>query len=92
MGWLWHRGRGSALLRNARVRCPRTMAESMSTRGPEQPCDYVLLHRDTGTAHYATRATEAEIQRANLLLQGAGSASRYVAARHLGHHGPQRQG
>jgi hypothetical protein len=51
-----------------------------------------LLHRDTGTAGYATRATAAEIQRANQRLQGAGSANRYVAARHLGHNGPQRQG
>lgn len=54
------------------------------------PGDYVLLHRDTGIAHYATRATEAEIHRANQALQGAGSASRYVASRHLGPHAPQR--
>ena len=86
---LWHRGRCSALLRGARVRSRHAMAESMPTSVPEQPCDYVLLHRDTGTARYATRATEAEIHRANQRLQGAGSASRYVAARHLGHHGPQ---
>jgi len=34
-----------------------------------EPRDYVLLHRDTGTALYATRATEAEIHRANLNLR-----------------------
>jgi hypothetical protein len=48
--------------------------------------DYVLLHRDTGTAHYATRATDLEIQQANQRLQMAGSACRYVAARHMGAH------
>jgi hypothetical protein len=47
--------------------------------------DYVLLHRDTGTALYATRATEAEIHRANLSLRRSENRSRYVAARHLGH-------
>ncbi len=82
---LWHRGRCSALLALARTRSACAMAESMPTHSPEQPPDYVLLHRDTGTARYATRATEAEIQRANQRLQGHGSASRYVAARHLGH-------
>ncbi len=50
------------------------------------------LHRETGTAGYATRATATEIYRANLRLQGAGSARRYVAARCLGHHGVERQG
>lgn len=64
------------------------MAEH-SAAAADAAADYVLLHRDTGTARYATRATEAEIHRANQRLQGAGSASRYVAARHLGHHGPQ---
>jgi hypothetical protein len=47
--------------------------------------DYVLLHRDTGTALYATRATEAEIHRANLNLGRSGNRNRYVAARHLPH-------
>jgi hypothetical protein len=42
-----------------------------------------LLHRDTGTALYATRATEAEIHRANLYLRRSGNRNRYVAARHL---------
>ena len=68
------------------------MAELTPFQAPEPACDYVLLHRETGTAGYATRATAAEIHRANQRLQGAGSASRYVAARHLGVHGPQRQG
>jgi hypothetical protein len=54
--------------------------------------EYVLLHRDTGTARYATTATEAEIHRANQRLQGAGSDSRYVEARHLGHHEVPGQG
>ncbi len=89
---LWHRGRCSALLRDARVRSPRAMAELMSSQASEPSCDYVLLHRDTGTARYATRATPAEIHQANQRLQGAGSDSRYVAARHLGHHGAGRQG
>jgi hypothetical protein len=89
---LWHRGRCSALLALARARSACAMAESMPTHSPEQPLDYVLLHQATGTARYATRATEAEIHRANQRLQGHGSTSRYVAARHLGHHGPQRQG
>ncbi len=80
------------MLSEARVRSPRAMAELMSSQVPEPACDYVLLHRDTGTARYATKATEAEIHRANQRLQGAGSDSRYVAARHLGMHGPQRQG
>jgi hypothetical protein len=89
---LWQRARCSALLPHARVRSPRAMAELMSSQVPEPACDYVLLHRDTGTARYATRATPAEIHSANQRLQGAGSDSRYVAARHLGHHGPRRQG
>ncbi len=89
---LWHKGRCSALLTGARARSPRAMAELTPFQAPEPAGDYVLLHRETGTAGYATRATAAEIHRANQRLQGAGSASRYVAARHLGVHGPQRQG
>jgi hypothetical protein len=45
----------------------------------------VLLHRDTGTALYATSATEAEIHRANANLRRSGNRNRYVAARHLPH-------
>jgi hypothetical protein len=48
--------------------------------------DYVLLHRDTGSALYTTRATEAEIHRANSSLSRVGQRSRFVAARHLMHH------
>jgi hypothetical protein len=64
---------------------------SMARRSMPQPLptdasDYVLLHRDTGSAQYTTRATEAEIHRANQKLKQAGQRSRYVAARHLGHH------
>lgn len=47
---------------------------------PAQGCD-VLHSRTPG------RATEAEIHRANQKLKQAGQRSRYVAARHLGHHG-----
>ena len=68
------------------------MAESLPSQAPEPACDYVLLHRETDTASYATHAPSAEIHRANQRLQGAGSASGYVAARHLGVHGQQRQG
>jgi hypothetical protein len=90
---LWHHGRCSALLALARDRFPRAMAEfHQPLPASQEPVEVVLLHRDTGTARYATRATEAEIHRANQRLQGAGSASRYVAARYLGHHGAQRQG
>ena len=32
--------------------------------------DYVLLHRDTGSALYTTRATEEEIARANTASAG----------------------
>jgi hypothetical protein len=46
----------------------------------------VLLHRDTGSALYTTRATEAEIHRANDNLTQAGQRSRFVAAKHLMHH------
>ncbi|MFM9088116.1 MAG: hypothetical protein ACKOPT_08245 [Cyanobium sp.] len=59
---------------------------SMPQPLPTDACDYVLLHRDTGSAPYTTRATEAEIHRANQKLKQAGQRSRYVAARHLGHH------
>ena len=50
-----------------------------------EPRDYVLLHRDTGTAPYTTHATELEIHRANQNLKRVGQRSRYVAARHLAH-------
>ncbi len=79
------------MLTLARARCPRAMAESLLSLPSEPASDYVLLHRETGTAGYATRGTAAEIRRANQRLRGAGSASRYVAARHLGHQRPLRQ-
>ena len=50
--------------------------------------DYVLLHRDTGSTLYVTRATEQEIHRANSTLSRVGQRSRFVAARHLMHHQP----
>jgi hypothetical protein len=53
---------------------------------PPQAADYVLLHRDTGTALYATRATEVEIQQANDNLRRAGNRNCYVQARHLMDH------
>jgi hypothetical protein len=59
---------------------------SMPQPLPTEASDYVLLHRDTGCALYTTRATEAEIHRANQNLKRSGQRSRYVAARHLGHH------
>ncbi len=74
-----------------RARSSRAMAEPLPSQAPEPACDYVLLHRETGTAGYATRATAAEIHLANQRLQGVGSASRYVAPRHLGAHGLERQ-
>jgi len=98
---LWHCGRCSALLALARARsgtpppsgCPRAMVEfHQPLPGSQGPVDVVLLHRETGTARYATRATAAEIHRANQRLQGAGSVCRYVATRHLGHHGAERHG
>lgn len=58
---------------------------SMSKPLPSDASDDVLLHRDTGSALTTTRATPAEIHRANQNLQKAGQRSRYVAARHLGH-------
>ena len=57
-----------------------------------EPRDYVLLHRETGTALYATRATEEEIHRANLNLRRSGNSNRYVAARHLPHQRLEPQG
>jgi hypothetical protein len=68
------------------------MAELTASQAQEPAGDYVLLHRETGTAGYATRATAAEIHRVNERLQEAGSASRYVSARHLGHHGTGNTG
>ena len=53
---------------------------------PPQVAVYVLLHRDTGTALYATRATELEIHQANDNLRRAGNRNRYVPARHLMDH------
>jgi hypothetical protein len=50
--------------------------------------DYVLLHRDTGSALYTTRAMEEEIARANYSLSRAGQRSRFVTARYLMHHQP----
>ena len=52
---------------------------------PPEPRNYVLLHHDTGTALYATSATEAEIHRANANLRRSGNRNRYVAARQLLH-------
>jgi hypothetical protein len=60
-------------------------AELAISRSTETADAYVLLHRDTGTALYATRATEAEIHRANANLRRSGNRNRYVAARHLPH-------
>ena len=81
---LWHRQRCAALLAGTRSRCG-AMAESSPAQGTETAADYLLLHRDTGTALYATRATEAEIYRANGQLRRSGNRNRYVAARHLPH-------
>jgi hypothetical protein len=53
--------------------------------------DYVLLHRDTGSALYTTRATEEEIHRANSSLNRVGQRSRFVTARHLTHHQPGQE-
>ena len=81
---LWHQPRCSALLMGTRGRCS-AMAESSSVNGSEPAGDYVILHRDTGTALYSTRVTEAEIYRANLNLRRFGNRNRYVAARYLPH-------
>ena len=59
----------------------RSMPQPMST----DASDYVLLHRDTGCALYTTRATKAQIHRANQKLKQAGQRSRYVPVKHLGH-------
>jgi hypothetical protein len=64
------------------------MAKRMPSQAAEQPCYYVLMHRDTGTARYVTQAMETEIHGANSRLQVAGSPCRYVAARFLGNHAP----
>jgi hypothetical protein len=88
---LWHRQRCSALLASTRGRCS-AMAESSPVQASEPTGDYVLLHRDTGTALYATRATEAKIHRANLNLRRSGNRNRYVAARHLPHQRLEPQG
>ena len=60
-------------------------AELEISRSTETADAYVLLHHDTGTALYATRATEAEIHRANANLRRSGNRNRYVAAKHLPH-------
>ncbi len=83
---LWHRHRCGALLASTRDRFPQAMAEPPCEPSIEQSADYVLLHRDTGTALYRTRATEVEIHRANRNLSRSGNRNRYVAARHLGCH------
>jgi hypothetical protein len=89
---LWHHPRCAALLASTRDRYPRRMAESHQDPNREQAADYVLLHRDTGTALYQTRATEAEIHQANRNLSRSGNRNRYVAARHFAPHGERRQG
>jgi hypothetical protein len=81
---LRHQPRCSALLASTQGHC-NAMAESSPVQANEPTWDYVLLHRDTGTALYATRATEAEIHRANLNLRRSGNRNRYVSARHLPH-------
>ena len=83
---LWHRQRCSALLMRTRGHCG-AMAESSPVHASEPTGDYVLLHRDTGTALYSTQATETEIYRANANLRRSGNRNRYVAARHLPHQG-----
>jgi hypothetical protein len=89
---LWHHPRCAALLASTRDRYPRCMAEPIQELTIEQAADYVLLHRDTGTALYRTRATEAEIHQANRNLSRSGNRNRYVAARHFGPHAKQREG
>jgi len=74
----WRRRLPSASLRAARA-CPRMPVI------PAEPADYVLLHRDTGTALYRTQATETEIYQANRNLSRSGNRNRYLAARHLLH-------
>jgi hypothetical protein len=77
----WRRRSPSASVRAARACSPMPVT-------PAEPADYVLLHRDTGTALYRTRATEAEIHQANRNLSRSGNRNRYVAARHLPYHQP----
>jgi hypothetical protein len=76
------------LLASTRDRFPQAMAETSGESSIEQSADYVLMHRDTGTALYRTRATEEEIHRANRNLSRSGNRNRYVAARHLPYHQP----
>jgi len=84
---LWHGKRCSALLRpSASCRYP-----VMPMSAAPEASDYVLLHRDTGSALYTTRATEQEIHRANSSLSRAGQRSRFVAARYLMHHNPGQE-
>jgi hypothetical protein len=85
---LWHPARCSAGIGAGHVRRDGPLPAVL----PPQASDYVLLHRDTGAALYATRATEVEIQRANDNLRRAGNRNRYVAARHLMDHRQGRQG
>jgi hypothetical protein len=89
---LWHYQRCAALLASTRDRFLRRMAEPIQELRIEKAADYVLLHRDTGTALYRTRATEAEIHQANRNLSRSCNRNRYVAARHFGPHGEQREG
>jgi hypothetical protein len=70
---------------------PAASAAMADLHSPE-PRDYVLLHRETGSALYTTRATEAEIHRANANLSRSGNRNRYVAARHLPHGRGEPQG
>ena len=81
----WRRRLPSASVRAARACSPMPVT-------PAESADYVLLHRDTGTALYRTRATEAEIHQANRNLSRSGNRNRYVAARHLPHHTRGEQG
>ena len=67
-------------------------AELAISRSTETADAYVLLHRDIGTALYATRATETEIHKACLNLSRSVNCNRYVAARHLPHQRREPQG
>ena len=89
---LWHHQRCTALLASTRDCFRRPMVESPQELSIEQAADCVLLHRDTGTALYRTRATEAEIHQANRNLSRSGNRNRYVAARHFRPHGERRKG
>ncbi|MEB3200912.1 MAG: hypothetical protein VKK62_10350 [Synechococcaceae cyanobacterium] len=59
---------------------------------PPQAFEVVLLHQDTGAVLYSTRATQAELQRANGAIRRAGQRLRFVAARHLGHQPREQTG